>query len=199
MKAPSYLDAPLRRKRRRNSSPGKQTEETIHFSIDQNKKVLPALTAAEDANATVAFSDRLLCYTHAGKLKLFQIVITHKYVHLFKDKSGKEKECFQLKDIDTICLSHQSDNFMLIKLKGGKPAVLLCSTRKSQIVQVIAHQTGNESANVPLSVTDRFSFLHADGKKYVIVFTRTEFGVQTSLYRDSKEEQSTNVKKKKHK
>lgn len=87
---------------------------------------------------------------------------------------------------------------MLIKIKGGKPAVLIVSRRKMEIVRVMV---GNESSNFPLRITDRFSFLHSDGKRYVMVFTRTEFGVQTSIYNEDKDKAKDKAdgKKKKQK
>ena len=184
MRGAGYLETTFRRKRRRNSSPSKTTTNGIYFSIEGNKKILPALSA-EDSN--VVFSDRVLSLKPKMKLDQYQLIITGKQFYLFKDKSGTKKLQVTFKEIEAVFLSHQSDNFMLIKLKGGKPAVLIVSRRKMQIVQVMAHQTSNESSNFPLRITDRFSFLHTDGKRYVMVFTRTEFGVQTSIYNEAKD------------
>lgn len=191
------LETTFKRKRRRNSSPSKTADgdSGIHFSIDGNKKILPALSA-EDSN--VVFSDRVLHLKPKMKLDQYQLIITGKQFYLFKDKSGTKKFNATFKEIEAIFLSHQSDNFMLIKIKGGKPAVLIVSRRKMEIVRVMV---GNESSNFPLRITDRFSFLHSDGKRYVMVFTRTEFGVQTSIYNEDKDKAKDKAdgKKKKQK
>jgi hypothetical protein len=195
----AFLETPLRRKRRRNSSPGKEKADVpglLFFPLDQNKKIAPALTP-EDKEAV--FADRVLFFSKKLKFNLFQLIITQKHIHLFKDKSGNKKGTFRLRDIDKVAMSHQSDNFMLIKFKGGGEggalrSILIVSRLKIRILQTLA-QTGSESPAFPLTVADRFQFMHSNNTRYVIVFTRTEFGVQTSLYADNTAEPPANDKK----
>jgi hypothetical protein len=199
----AFLDTPIRRKRRRNSSPEKQkaTEPgLLFFPLDQNKKI-PAALPPDDKD--VVFSDRVLRLSKNLTLAPSQLIITQKHIFLFNDKSGDKEDGFGLRDIDKIAMSHQSDNFMLIKFKSGqtgpRPSILIVSRRKILILQRIVQQTGSESLAFPLSVADRFQFLHSDKKRYVIVFTRTEFGVETSLYPDNTAEQPPPPKHKKQK
>jgi hypothetical protein len=92
-----------------------------------------------------------------------------KHIYFFKSKSGKLKVSFSLCHIDKIAMSHQSDNFMLIKFKSDgsklRSSILIAARGKIQIqiLQTLVEQTGSESLAFPLSVTDRFQFLHSDG------------------------------------
>ena len=189
------LEGELRRKRRRNSSATKQSNNSIYFAVDQNKKIKEQLPANEYNE--IEFSDRVLRLSKKMKLDNYQLIITNKQYYLFKDKSGKFKESNPFKNIESIILSHQSDNFMLIKMKSRKPDVLLCSRRKIQISQVLAHQTSQETSQLTFSITDRFYFNHIDNQRYYMVFTRTTFGVQSSIYKDDNAIQDQSAKKKK--
>jgi hypothetical protein len=190
----SFLEGTIRRKRRRNSSPAKQSTITAWFPIDSNKKILPALTEADDRE--VAFSDRVLRLSPKMKLVQYQLVVGQKQVYLFKDQSGNKKDSFALRDIEKVSMSHQSDNFLIIKLrtpKGDpppppKPGIVLVSRRKIQILQILNQQAGGEARGFAVTIADRVPFLHTDQKKYILVSTRTEFGVQSSFYIDTKGE-----------
>jgi hypothetical protein len=186
----SLLDGHIRRKRRRNSSPKKDTTNTIWFPIDSNKKILPALTEADDRE--VAFSDRVLRLSPAMKLVQYQLIVGQKQVYLFKDKSGNKKDSFPLREIEKVSMSHQSDNFLILKLRNPKSetqptkaAVVLVARRKIQLLQILNQQAGGDARGLAVSVADRITFLHTDGKKYILVSTRTDFGVQSSFYLDS--------------
>jgi hypothetical protein len=194
MERGNLLEGHIRRKRRRNSSPTKQTANTTWFPIDTNKKILPALTEAEDRE--VAFSDRVLRLSPKMKLVQYQLIIGQKQVYLFKDKSGNKKDSFPLREIERISMSHQSDNFMVFKLRTPKgevdPAprsgIVLVARRKIQILQILNQQTGGDGRGFAVGITDRIPFLHTDGRRYITVSTRTDFGVQSSFYVDTKSE-----------
>jgi hypothetical protein len=186
----NVLDGHLRRKRRRNSSPTKQTTSSIWFPLDSNKKILPALAEADDRE--VAFSDRVCRLSPKMKLVQYQLIVAQNQVYLFKDKSGNKKDSFPLREIEKVSVSHQSDNFLVIKLRNPKgesqppkPGIVLVARRKIQLLQVLNQQAGGDARGFAVSVTDRINFLHTDGKRYVIVSTRTDFGVQSSFYVDT--------------
>ncbi|OHS96206.1 hypothetical protein TRFO_10151 [Tritrichomonas foetus] len=199
MKAASF-EGQLRRKRRRNSSATKQNTSSIYFATEQNKKIQLLLT--ENKDTEIVFSDRVLRLDKNMKLVNYQLIITTKQFYLFKDKSGKFKESGLFKNIESICLSHQSDNFMLIKIKGSKKSqdVLICSRRKIQISQVLVQQTQKETSQFPLTITDKFYFNHqtkAGQERFMIVFSRIEpFGVQTNIYPDKPKDDQKKKKKK---
>lgn len=179
----SKLESQLKRKRRRNSSGSKSTANNIFFSIDQNKKIAAQLDAAKDKD--VVFSDRVLRLNAKMKLVPFQLIITSQNYYLFKDKSGKFKESNSLKNIESICLSHQSDNFMLIKIKGRKPDVLLVSRRKTQISEILAEQVTSETSPFAFTITDKFKFIHINELKYNVIFTGNRKGyVEVGIYED---------------
>jgi hypothetical protein len=198
----SFLEGHIRRKRRRNSSPTKESGNTTWFAIDTNKKILPALTEADDRE--VAFCDRVLRLSPKMKLVQYQLVIGQKQVYLFKDKSGNKKDSFSLRDIEKISLSHQSDNFMIIKLRNPKsdsqaptrPGIVLVARRKIQILQILNQQAGGDARGLALSIANRVPFLHTDGRRYLFVSTRTDFGVQSSFYLDTKTDAGDKTRKK---
>lgn len=196
---PGILETQLRRKRRRNSSPSKQSAPGISFSIDQNKRIAAQIQANQDSN--VVFSDRVLRLDKKMKLVTYQFIITSKAYYLFKDKSGKFKESNALKDIESVSLSHQSDNFMLIKIKGkSRPDALLVSRRKTQISQILMQQTINETSQFPFSITDKFRFLHIDKKQYFVIFTGDKRGfVEIGIYKDDSVPEDTSISAKKKK
>lgn len=179
----SRLESQLKRKRRRNSSGSKQSINNINFQIDQNKKIASQLEVAKDKD--VVFSDRVLRLNAKMKLALYQLIITSQNFYLFKDKSGKFKESNSLKNIEAVCLSHQSDNFMLIKIKGRKPDVLLVSRRKIQISEILAEQVTSETSPFAFTITDKFKFIHINELKYNCVFTGNRKGyVEVGIYED---------------
>ena len=179
----------LKRKRRRNSSPQKAEEETnVLFLGDSKKKISQILSNDDDTN--ICFSDRLLRFTPNMKLVQYQLVITEKKIYLLKDKSGKLKDSLSLNLIKAICLSHQSDNFMLIKVKT-QDDIILVSRRKTKITEILMRQSMNENSAVPLSTMDRFTFT-MNSMKYIMVFTREkDYSVRTSRYAEKQQDSLT--------
>ena len=73
---------------------------------------------------------------------------------------------------------------MLLKVRHElkMPDLLLVSKRKSQITEILVRQTHNQKSDTLLTITDKLTFNHMDNQKYLIVFSRTETGVETSIY-----------------
>lgn len=201
-KGPGFADNQLKRKRRRVSSATKNNA-TQFFQIDSNKNIAKTLTQNNESIDSVQFADHVLRLNRELKPELYQLIITNRHFYLFKDKSGAHKVSYSFNSIEVVCLSHQSDNFMLIKLKRKPdkfdPDIVLISRRKTQITQILSHQTRNENSYFPLSITDRFTFHHVDKQKYVMIFTRTDYGVETPIYHDNINPELIPKKKKKGK
>lgn len=179
----------LKRKRRRNSSPMKADEQCNVLLVGDSRKKLSQIISTDD-DTSIAFSDRLLRFTPNMKLVQYQIVVTEKKLYLLKDKSGKLKVSLSLNLIKAICLSHQSDNFMLLKVKNQSD-IILVSRRKTKLTEILMRQSMNENTAVPLSTMDRFTFT-MDGVKYIMVFTREkDYSVRTSIYLDKQQDSVT--------
>jgi len=163
----------------------------IHFSIESNRKIQPVLTTNQDND--VLFADRVLKMSPDFKLIQFQLIITKKRFYLFKESSGNIKEQVTLKTIDNVNLSHQSDNFLLIRLQD-RDDIFLVSRRKIEIISVLS-KCWDRSSVFPLAITDRFRYTHPNGNKYAIIFLRTEHGVDTEIYLEIKSNQVDPKKK----
>jgi hypothetical protein len=104
--------------------------------------------------------------------------MTDQFFQLMKDNSGNLKRKCKYRDIDKLCVSHQSDNFLLIKLKNKEPSVLIVSRRKHEIAQKVTATNTNVSWNC----SDRFEMYHSTSKvstpdtvkTYEIVFTKSK-------------------------
>ena len=194
--AEQKIENQIKRKRRRNSYAKKGTS-TMHFQLDSNKRILPALQDAKDSQENIVYCDKVLKVHTRFQLVPFQIVITKTQIFLFKESSGNLKRKISMHTIDSICLSHQSDNFLLLRLKNGGD-LLLVSPHKIQIVRIIAQNWDKAVIAFPLSITDRFRY-RIDEKLYAIIFTRSDFGVEISVYEDKNEPQQENKRTKKSK
>lgn len=188
--AGTSLDSALKRKRRRNSSPDKKNEPDGSI-LEANKKIGSVI----GLGSVVLFADRLLRLCKPTKMEVFQLVITMTHMYLFRERSASKNDCFALKDIEQIGFSHQSDNFLILKRKnntdngrGFTPDIVLVARRKVAIGQALMR--AGCDGRLRISVTDRATFTHVDGKKYTIIFTRSEYGVQTSLYLEKDKDKS---------
>ena len=176
--APNPIEVSIRRKRRRNSSVDKSYN-SIYYS-DSKKKISQELENSLDSDPII-FADKVLRMTSNFTLIQFQFIITKKNCYLFKDSNSSSLvDKFSIHIIDNAILSHQSDNFLLLRLKDRSDC-LLVSRRKMEIINVLS-KSWDRSSNFPLSITDRFRYTHDNLNKYAIIFIRTEFGVKTSIY-----------------
>lgn len=167
----------------------KADEQCNVLLVGDSRKKLSQIISTDD-DTSIAFSDRLLRFTPNMKLVQYQIVVTEKKLYLLKDKSGKLKVSLSLNLIKAICLSHQSDNFMLLKVKNQSD-IILVSRRKTKLTEILMRQSMNENTAVPLSTMDRFTFT-MDGVKYIMVFTREkDYSVRTSIYLDKQQDSVT--------
>ena len=174
------LDAQLRRKRRRNSSPKKRSD--FNLSLDSNNKKIISELQKNNDQENIQYTDKILRVGDEFKLFPFLIVITKKHIYLFKESSGNLKATIPINSIDSVCLSHQSDNFLLLRNKQGGD-ILLVTPYKQKIITVLANQWGKNSM-FPLSITDRFRYRINEKTIYAVVFTRVDFGVETSIYQE---------------
>ena len=182
--ADQMIETQVKRKRRRNSSASKGTS-TMHFTLDSNKKILQALTDAKDQD-NIVYCDKVLKVHTKFQLIPFQIVITKTQIYLFKESSGNLKRKISTHTIESVCLSHQSDNFLLLRFKNGGD-LLLVSPNKIQIVRIIAQNWNKTVTAFPLSITDRFRYRIDENLIYAVIFTRADIGVQISIYIDKNE------------
>ncbi|EAX81000.1 hypothetical protein TVAG_293610 [Trichomonas vaginalis G3] len=175
------LELKLRRKRRRNSSASKGTS-TIRFVLSTDKKYMQTLADNHDQD-NVEYSERVLLVHTEFKLVPFVLIITKSQIYLFKEQSANLKKKASCHNIDQVCLSHQTDNFMLIRLKNGGD-ILFLSPNKIQIARILAKRWDRSSV-FPLSITDRFRYRIDEKTIYAIVFSRSDFGVETSIYTEN--------------
>lgn len=185
------IENSFRRKRRRASS-AEKNKSTLYFTLDTNKKIITALEQ-DNQLGCVEFADHVLRVVSEWKAVEFQFVITKNKFYLFKESSGNLKEENEILKIDNVYLSHQTDNFILLRMKN-KSDILLISRNKMQIAAILA-RLWERTQSSPITVTDRFRYKVNTGKKdkdgafifqkYAIVFTRSDIGVETSIYLDN--------------
>ena len=183
----------LKRKRRRASS-GAKVNSNIYFNFESNRKVA---TVLQQKGATeIQISDCVLRVVADFKLVEYNLIITQKTIYLFKSSSGNLKHEIPIKSLETIVLSHQSDNFILLKVRreAKMPDFLFVSKRKSQITEILVRQTHNQKSDQLLTISDKLTFNHMDNQKYLLVFSRTQFGVETSIYPAPKVADKSSVK-----
>ena len=180
----NILEAQFRRKRRRNSSTEK-TRSSLYLTLESNKRIQPLLEERDDKD--VKFYDQILFLDPTFKLQPYELLITATHLYLFKQQSGKLKIECEFRNIIGTFLSHQSDNFLLIRLQSIGDIVLV-SKRKVQIVDILA-SLWQRNSNFPIQIADRFKYTVKNKGKFAIVFSREPCGVRTSIYKE-KEVQS---------
>ena len=180
--AEQMIETQIRRKRRRNSSSNKGSS-TMHFTLDSNKKILQTILDNKETENNIVYCDKVLKVHTKFELIPFQIVITKTQIYLFKEASGNLKKKISMHTIESICLSHQSDNFLLLRLKNGGD-LLLVSPNKIQIIRIIAQNWDKNVTQFPLSITDRFRYRIDEKLIYAVIFTRSDFGVEVSIFED---------------
>jgi hypothetical protein len=131
------LEANLKRKRRRNSSVGKESEEKM-LPSDINKKINLTEVLDKQPNKTVHCIDRILYVNHEFKTVRFKIVLTKQRLLIFKHESGKLKFTIEIKNIPTLNVSQQTDNFLAIRTKMQED-VLIVARKKILLLKELPY------------------------------------------------------------
>ncbi|KAL5718852.1 hypothetical protein ACHQM5_011713 [Ranunculus cassubicifolius] len=94
----------------------------------------------------VLFADKVLKVTGTGKMKRRILLITDFAIYFVDPEIGALKRRITLAAVAKICLSELSDNFFSIIIPTEYDC-LMASTRKSEIVTVLAEATKNTSGD----------------------------------------------------
>lgn len=92
----------------------------------------------------VLFADKVLKFTGSGKMKRRILMITDFAIYIVDPDTDTLKRRIALAAVDRMCLSELNDNFLSIIIPTEYD-LLLASTRKSEIVNVLVEATKSAS------------------------------------------------------
>ncbi|KAM6555656.1 hypothetical protein CsatB_002675 [Cannabis sativa] len=129
----------------------------------------------------VLFADKVLKFTGSGKMKRRILLITDLAIYMVDPETNTLKRRIAIAAVEKMCLSELSDNFFAI-IVPAEYDLLMASTRKTEIVTVLAESAKNVS-NHELEVAFSNSFEYHAGAEFVkeIQFEEVEGGVKTRI------------------
>ncbi|KAL6526981.1 hypothetical protein OROGR_016071 [Orobanche gracilis] len=131
----------------------------------------------------VLFADKVLKFTGSGKMKSRILLITDFAIYIVDPNSDALKRRIALAAVEKLCLSELSDNFFAIIIPTEYD-LLMASTRKTEIVTVLADATKSASDyELEVFLSNRFEYNAAAELVKEVQFEEAEGGVRTRIVR----------------
>ncbi|XP_077251224.1 myosin heavy chain-like protein [Tasmannia lanceolata] len=128
----------------------------------------------------VLFADKILKFTGSGKMKRRTLLITDFAIYIIDPETNALKRRIALAAVDKLCLSELSDNFFAI-IVPTEYDCLMASTRKTEIVTVLAEATKSASGELEVAFSNRFEYNAAAAMVKEVQFEEVEGGVKTRI------------------
>ncbi|KAL6581464.1 hypothetical protein OROMI_007387 [Orobanche minor] len=131
----------------------------------------------------VLFADKVLKFTGSGKMKRRILLITDFAIYIVDPNCDALKRRIALAAVEKLCLSELSDNFFAIVIPTEYD-LLMASTRKAEIVTVLADATKSASDyELEVFLSNRFEYNAAAEVVKEVQFEEAEGGVRTRIVR----------------
>ncbi|KAL6574514.1 hypothetical protein OROMI_011799 [Orobanche minor] len=112
----------------------------------------------KQGDGKVLFADKVLKFTGSGKMKRRILLITDFAIYIVDPNSDVLKRRIALAAVEELCLSELSDNFFAIIIPTEYD-LLMASTRKTEIVTVLADATKSASDyELEVFLSNRFEY-----------------------------------------
>ncbi|RDY09107.1 Myosin IB heavy chain, partial [Mucuna pruriens] len=124
----------------------------------------------------ILFADRVLKFTSSGKMKRCVLMITDLAIYVVDPDVDALKRRIALPALERICLSELSDNFFAV-IVPSEYDLLMASTRKTEIVTVLAEATKSKSASgfeLDVVFSNRFEYNAASDLVKEVQFEEVE-------------------------
>ncbi|OAY48401.1 myosin IB heavy chain [Manihot esculenta] len=152
-----------------------------YIDVPSNPYLMKTLQKLGDNQ--ILFADKVLKFTASGKMKRRILLITDFAVYIVDPETDALKRRIGLAAVENIFLSELSDNFFAVVIPTEYD-MLMASTRKTEIVTVLAEATKSAS-NYELAVVFSNSFEYHAAAELVkeVQFEEVEAGVKTRILR----------------
>ena len=117
----------------------------------------------------VLFADKVLKFTGSGKMKRRILLITDFALYVLDPETDALKRRISLAAVEKICLSELIDNFFAIIIPTEYD-LLMASTRKTEIVTVLAEATKSASGELEVVFSNRYKKANTLSASYFWVF-----------------------------
>ncbi|GMY07392.1 myosin ID heavy chain [Fagus crenata] len=130
----------------------------------------------------VLFADKVLKFTGSGKMKRRILLITDFALYILDPETDALKRRISLAAVEKMCLSELSDNFFAIIIPTEYD-LLMASTRKTEIVTVLAEATKSASGELEVVFSNSFEYQATAELVKEVQFEEVEGGVKTRILR----------------
>lgn len=149
-----------------------------YIGVDSDPYISKILSRQGDK--TVLFADRVLKFTGSGKMKRRILLITDFAIYLFDPEADALKRRIALAAVDKLCVSDLSDHFFAITIPTEYD-LLMASTRKNEILSVLAEATRSTSEELGVVCSNRFEYNAGADVVKVIEFEEVDGGIKTRI------------------